>query len=183
MPKSGARSTVAKPPPPLFEYIHAVDLLLTRVQRVLENAGDLVDVTLDSYELAHYQVDGRSTYGCKLRSNGCRDPRKKYYLQALEALKLAAAAAVRISDWRHGASEYGRPAESRTLDSAGMRIDVNGPLIEMTPSRSISVNAFLVLQWCTCMHKSPCGANAFALALHVRCACRLCTTPNARPLP
>lgn len=98
MPESTANSGTGKPPPRLT-YIHPVDLLLTRLRVVLEDAGDLVDITLGNYELYYYRMDGRSMCSHRLRASAYCDPSEKVYPQGCKALKLAAPAAVGISEW------------------------------------------------------------------------------------
>lgn len=87
-------------PSPRLEYIHPVDLLQYRLGTALEEASELVDVTLANFVLRYEKRDdGRTWYTSVLRDNAYCDPYKTRYPKARRALALAFAAAIGISEW------------------------------------------------------------------------------------
>jgi hypothetical protein len=98
MPKCTASPTEPAPSPGL-KYIHPVDLLKYRLRYALEDASQLVEVTLDNYELYEYEFEGHRMCTHRLRADAyCDDPRKRFYSPAARSLKLALPSAIGIGE-------------------------------------------------------------------------------------
>lgn len=101
------------------KYIHPIDLLRYRLRHALEEAENLVELTVGNYELGYYKVFDSTLLGAVLRANAyCDDPKKVVCHEAPHALTLARLAAIGIGEWlRYGLGERAGTFETEMRDS------------------------------------------------------------------